>query len=69
MAEATKARWLIQGTGHWIMVVMAWFLTLLAGDRFMDAIRGEANWLSGIGAITLSVVAWVASLRAKRGQD
>ena len=69
MAEGAKTQWLIRGTGHWIMAVVAWFITLLAGDRLMDAIRGERDWFTGILSALASAVFWIATLRGKRGQD
>ena len=69
MSENQKTRWIIRGTGHWIMIAAVWILTLLAGDRLMQAVRGEESWLEAIGGIAFSFFFGLVALRAKRGQD
>ena len=69
MAESPKTRWVIQGTGHWIMIAAVWGLTFLAGDKFMQAVRGETSWAVGISLIPVSIISGIAALRAKRTKD
>jgi hypothetical protein len=69
MAEGPKTRWLIQGKGHWIMIASVWVLTFFAGDRFMQAVRGETSWPEGISSISLSLFFGLIALRAKRTKD
>jgi len=68
MADGAKARWLIRGTGHWVMTVMAWLLTLLAGNFLMKAIRGEGDWVFAVPNVIMSVLIWIVVLRRKQGQ-
>ena len=69
MSEDAKTRWIIRGTGHWIMITSVWVLTFLAGDRFMQAVRGEKSWFEGISGIALSIFFGLVALRAKRNRD
>ena len=65
MAEDAKSRWLIRGTGHWIMVVAVWVLTLGAGIQLADA---DAGWLSKLSLTPVSAFFWLVALRSKRRQ-
>lgn len=69
MTEGSQVRWVIRGTGHWIMIASVWVLTFFAGDRFMQAVRGETSWLEGISGIALSIFFGLVALRAKRTKD
>jgi hypothetical protein len=51
------------------MTVLAWLLTLLAGDNLLNSIRGEGNWPYAIPYVIMSVLVWIVVLRRKQGQD
>jgi hypothetical protein len=65
MTETAKTRWLVQGTGHWIMVVAVWMMTLAAGMKLADA---GAGWLERLWLTAFSAFFWVVALRTKRSQ-
>lgn len=69
MTKGSEGRWIIRGTGYWIMIIAVWCLTFLAGDRFMQAVRGETNWYEGISGIALSIFFGLVALRVKRTKD
>ena len=69
MTESPQGRWIIRGTGHWLMIAAVWGLAFLAGDRFMQAVRGETSWLVGISIIPVSIISGIAALRTKRTKD
>ena len=64
MAEGAKTQWLIRGRRHWMLAVMAWVMTLLAGDKL-----GGGEWRGGIIYALAGAMLWIGTLRGKRGQD
>ena len=68
MAESPKPRWIIQGTGHWIMAASAWLLAFFAGFQ-IAAHRDDKGLLIELTAIPFSLFIWLLSLRAKRTKN
>ena len=67
MGEPKTTRWLITGRGHWLMVVAAWIMSIVAGIRIEEATK-DAEWISPSVAVLASLVFWAAALRVKDRQ-